>query len=310
MIHQSVLEPHSIPAVEHLPTEQDKPSTKFRSILSSTHRDSHAQQWCDYLAYHKLSDFPAYTSAPIDREDEALWVMSHSGFFAPWVESLPYRCLHGQPMGKCAACVDLKRSGKINRHRDNYLNFDGTYEGVESSWVRTSPTEVKKEQKDKGYRAATGGALPPAKPRFNQVTPEDVDWATRDWKHVHGIRASEFAMIRDEQDGALTNWCPTCKEFVVEEHDGSQGILCEEYCRLRTIGETIQRAEQEEDRKAYCATMTAKREARKLRMSQGVGYSPEEFDREILTSRGTVTADAVKQFDRDFSRKGNKYRIR
>jgi hypothetical protein len=56
------------------------------------------------------------------------------------------------------------------------------------------------------------------------------------------------------------------------------------------------------------AEWTAKNN-RKLTARGWVGYSPEAFDREILVSRGSVTAEAVKKFDRDLSRKGNKYRI-
>jgi hypothetical protein len=56
------------------------------------------------------------------------------------------------------------------------------------------------------------------------------------------------------------------------------------------------------------AKWTAKNN-RKLAARGWIGYSPEAFDREILVSRGSVTAEAVEKFDRDLSRKGNKYRI-
>jgi hypothetical protein len=59
---------------------------------------------------------------------------------------------------------------------------------------------------------------------------------------------------------------------------------------------------------AYNAEWTAKNN-RKLAARGWIGYSPEEFDRAILVSRGSVTAEAVKKFDRDLSRRGNKYRI-
>jgi hypothetical protein len=62
---------------------------------------------------------------------------------------------------------------------------------------------------------------------------------------------------------------------------------------------------------AYNADWTAKNN-RKLAARGWIGYSPEAFDREIIRERkqrGAVELEAMAKFDRDLSRKGNKYRI-
>jgi hypothetical protein len=106
----------------------------------------------------------------------------------------------------------------------------------------------------------------------------DRAWAARGWKHVAGIASSKFTVA------CQTNWCPTCNEYVVEEHDGPNGISCEEYCRLRELGEEMKRANAAWELEARNAREKAKNN-RKLAARGWVGYSSDEHDLSIIAER-------------------------
>jgi hypothetical protein len=59
----------------------------------------------------------------------------------------------------------------------------------------------------------------------------------------------------------------------------------------------------------YCAEFT-KKNNRKLAAKGWAGYSPEEYDRDILKSRGSVMDDVVHQFEKSHSRRLNKWHLR
>jgi hypothetical protein len=208
---------------------------------------------CDYLALHRLSEFPAYTSAPTHRGDEPLFSLHHAK-------------LHRAK----------KRELQQSRIRDKYLDGFGTWCGPERN------REAKIQGTDKVTYVAYGhsgdpACLRPVAPRFNQVTPEDVDWATREWKHVAGIASSRFT--------TQTNWCPTCNEYVVEEHDGPNGISCEDYCRLRELGEQTKRANEAWELEARNQRAKANNN-RKCAARGWVGYSVDDArDLRIIEAR-------------------------
>lgn len=96
----------------------------------------------------------------------------------------------------------------------------------------------------------------------------------------------------------LTRRCDVCRMAVTALHNS-------EKCAAKMLT----------DQQAVAELQTARREARRQRsraalIAQGL-YSPEAFDVGITRAKcGTVEAEAITKFDRDLSRKGNKYRIR
>jgi hypothetical protein len=98
----------------------------------------------------------------------------------------------------------------------------------------------------------------------------------------------------------LPNECPACSLWVTVLHD------CKK-CAAKLLA--AQR---------FAALLLVKRREAKERLrravlvSQGIwNWQSDQHDLDIVAERKkcSVTADTVKQFDRDFSRKGNKYRI-
>lgn len=298
------------------------PLTTSTSVLAAVVSDNPLLS--EILAYVRALDSAiAETTAELAALRAQKWT-------APTFEvvvSLPVNCKHGLREDWCAACIRLAQSGKsrqrashVRRFRTMVTVWVGVKDGNDISKKPITRT-VDGFEDFSGYfwQNRTGeevctpiddlNCLRHAEPRFNQVTPEDV--ACGLWKHVVGIEASQFAVIREFTE-PLTDWCPICKEYMNGNHD-AKGLACKKHVEK-------QAAKAAKTLEGYCAKWKAtwqrgpKVQPTKLPWSQRspharLFYSPEEFDREILVSRGSVTGEAVKQFDKDHSRKGNKYLI-
>lgn len=104
--------------------------------------------------------------------------------------------------------------------------------------------------------------------------------------------------------GRFANWCEECRVCYAKDSLDKEGNTVKHHsCKQSRVEKHI-----------AADLLAAKREAGKQRRlaalaAQNLCYSPDEFDRKILVSRGSVTAEALKKFDLNLSRKGNKYRI-
>ena len=242
----------------------------------------------------------------------------HFGLKLRVVETLetPDKCKHGLKSDWCGPCIRLTQSGKskqrVKTRRVNYVPNAILVTGVSNSGSHEVTWSIPRYfvkffvegnlYPGQRYEPA---CLRRVEPHHHQVTPEDV--ASGQWKHVVGICTSENAIIREFAE-PLTDWCPICKEYVDGNHD-AKGIACKKW-REKLDAKAVRVAKTLED---FCAKWEVKRQQQrlaKLREAQSYVYSPEDFDRDILELRGSVTAEAVRKFDKDFSRKGNKYRIR
>lgn len=101
---------------------------------------------------------------------------------------------------------DLHTIGKniAFRHfnRDRYISFDGKYEGP----LNKCDTRVEVLKKDHGYHAMPIDVhVRPEPARFNNVTPDDVDWAARQRNFPHSLSMPRVA----------NNFCVYCTEAVV-----------------------------------------------------------------------------------------------
>lgn len=89
-------------------------------------------------------------------------------------------------------------------NRDRYIAFDGVYEGPTNQAV----TVVNNLKKDTGYKACPSAEhIEPREPKFNQVTVEDVDWATRQKAFSH-----TQSMVRLSK-----SFCVHCVDVVIDE---------------------------------------------------------------------------------------------
>ena len=108
-----------------------------------------------------------------------------------------------------------------------------------------------------------------------------------------------------------TNWCDSCIEYVEQDHSCEKWQEKKAFAEQKHASQTL--AERQNAAKLQ-GRKDARREAWEQRrhaalVAQGL-YSPEAFDVEIIRARrGTVEAEVMTKFDRDLSRKGNKYRI-
>lgn len=96
--------------------------------------------------------------------------------------------------------------------------------------------------------------------------------------------------LRPDGLGRFANWCEECRVCYGREHS------CRESRLYRQIAADRLAAKREETRKRLLAELAA--------------YQSDGYDREILVSRGSVANEAVRKFDRDLSRKGNKWRAK
>lgn len=88
-------------------------------------------------------------------------------------------------------------------NRDRYLSFDGKYEGP----LNKCDTRVEVLKKDQGYRPMPIDVhVRPVKPKFNNVTPDDVDWATKQRAFPHSLSMPRVA----------NNHCAVCTDAVVD----------------------------------------------------------------------------------------------
>lgn len=88
-------------------------------------------------------------------------------------------------------------------NRDRYLSFDGKYEGP----LNKCDTTVEVLKKDTGYRAMPIDVhVKPIEPKFNNVTPDDVDWATKQKSFPHSLAMPRVA----------NNFCTRCSEAIVD----------------------------------------------------------------------------------------------
>lgn len=86
-------------------------------------------------------------------------------------------------------------------HRDQSIGWDGRYEGP----LNKSVTIVMSLKRDGGYHPMPIDVhVEAAKPRFTQVTPEDVDWGKKQGSMKHGLHVPK------------TNYCPNCHQEVDE----------------------------------------------------------------------------------------------
>lgn len=267
------------------------------------------------LTLHELSEFPAYTSAPINSTDEPLFFRLE-------------RCNHGLTAETCACCKDKNITGKrrtLNLVMGPWMTF-----ALDLSKPRTSQTRHFQTMVTVwvGLKGCTGFAHNDGlgKTHITRAVDGAEDFSGYVWQNRvkaalgHPIDTScvgpkvvdylalelaftEYKARHKNNEAAnvshLPNWCGVCRMHVTTLHD------CDK-CKSQMLAGENFRAEmlakqRESSRKRYRAALAA----------QGLGlvYSPEEFDRSILSSRGSVMNEAVARFDKDLSRKGNKYRI-
>jgi hypothetical protein len=95
------------------------------------------------------------------------------------------------------------------RNRDRYLSkIDGRYEGPLSGITKRRITG-----KDHGFHPIllpkdVDVRVKPIEPKFNVVTPADVDWAERQKR----VGSGEMPRLR-------TNWCSQCSNYVAQNHE-------------------------------------------------------------------------------------------
>lgn len=87
-------------------------------------------------------------------------------------------------------------------HRDRAIGFDGRYEGP----LNQCFTVLVTIRKDKpGTPQGHADHRKPIEPRFNNVTPDDVDWADRQRAFAHS----------QSMPRAFNSWCASCAEMVI-----------------------------------------------------------------------------------------------
>lgn len=120
-------------------------------------------------------------------------------------------------------------------------------------------------------------------------------------KFADALSLAEHAARHKNDQGAtlphLPNHCDGCLMHVTILHDADR-------CAAKALAEQQAAAERNE--------MIRKRSEQRRHAALIVqGYSAEAFDQEIIRSRrGTVEADIITKFDRNLTRKGNKWRIK
>jgi len=230
------------------------------------------------------------------------------------IPAAPVKCKHGLRDAWCATCAKLSRSSQskayVNARHFSFQNAPLDITGID--WVES--LDLLADEKAEEARSAEVKKCTKATHREEKrfVTPPTELVLTkmfvsplvegRAWEEARAARVevvkkqtlTEYAALHQDDEAAtlphLSDFCVGCRMHVTNLHDSVR-------CADKKIAE--QRANTE---------WTAKNN-RKLDARGWVGYSPEALDRDILESRGSITAEAVKQFDRDLSRKGNKYRI-
>jgi hypothetical protein len=229
----------------------------------------------------------------------------------------PINCKHGLREAWCAACASLTRPGGQNPHRDKYLDFSGRWSGPLLSNGNSIAFDAADAQgldemesadflADEGAeeaRSAEVAKCTKAASRMEHKAPttftpleeaciaavkEEILADGRAWQAAHAVRV---ANVKKQ----------TLAEYVAAK------AVCVMLPGLRN-GRGV-RVREPWEIAVYNAEWTAKNN-RKLAARGWIGYSPEAFDVEIIRARqGTVEADLITKFDRDLSRKGNKYHI-
>jgi hypothetical protein len=197
------------------------------------------------------------------------------------LERFSQRCIHGLNGGCCATCVAL---------RDPKQRVTGNRLGRKLHAVEDAPTRGFIGNVYIGCDGSMGdGWKKRTGPRF--CTALDLEEYAASHKDNEAATVTHF-----------THWCCECRMHVTTLHNAdrcSERLLVEQKASSELLAKRRRVREQR-----------FRREMLKQGMWVGV-YSPEEYDLAITTSKkGAVEAEAVKHFDRDLLRKGNKYRIR
>jgi len=259
---------------------------------------------------------------PATKPSRLAEIIRTDAWVTPSVEVIPApptKCKHGLREAWCAACIALNQPGVQNPHRDKYLDCFGNYtgplsadgsiafDGVDSSdlffevgenYVESADFLANERAEEERSAEVAKCAKEASRVRHKAVfssweeacisaVKEEILAAGRAWKAAYAARVAN----QKKQ---------TLAEYVAAK------VVCVMLPGLRN-GRSI-RVREPWEIAAYNAKWTAKNN-RKLAARGWIGYSPEAFDREILVSRGSVTDEAIKQFDRNLSRRGNKYRI-
>lgn len=93
-------------------------------------------------------------------------------------------------------------------NRDRYIGFDGRYEGPLNQPI----TIVAKIRKDHGYHPMPRNVhIEPVAAKFHTVTPEDVDWATKQKSFGHS----------QSMPRPFNTFCAVCVEMVIDKSERS-----------------------------------------------------------------------------------------
>jgi hypothetical protein len=246
----------------------------------------------------------------------------------------PIKCKHGLRETWCASCANLNRSGKSKQRAGRSFCFQsmrtieiGTRDGAtmgtvsvlrvtRGAWTKSESVDLLADERraKPKKRNNYGSALVPfvrAEPKSRKEIltgpPNDVEERHYEYKQrveptfADALSLAEYAARHQDDEAAtlphLPNGCDGCQRYVTVLHDAGR-------CAAKILAEHL----------AVAKMQAAKREAWRQRrhaalIAQGL-YSPETFDQEIIRARsGTVEAEVITKFDRDLSRKGNKYRI-
>jgi hypothetical protein len=116
--------------------------------------------------------------------------------------------------------------------------------------------------------------------------------------------------LQERYNGHL-NFCPRCWVARVQGVVIPKERACLDCIGLKKLdeAEATKAAKRARTLAEYCAEFKKDNSA-KLAAKGWVGYSPEDYDRDILKSRGSVMDDVVHQFEKSHSRRLNKWRLR
>jgi hypothetical protein len=217
-------------------------------------------------------------------------------------------CKHGLTLEVCTMCVRSMRSGKgkqppVKSHRFPTL--------VNGEVVGKKITRVINGSEDpSGYvwqiknilREIRNGVVC-AISSANDALEIGYSYKGRvELKFADALNLAEYAARHQNDEAAtllhLPHYCDGCLMHVTVLHDRVR-------CAAKMLTEQKHAAERiEMIREAW------KQRRRAVLIAQGY-WSSDQYDLDIIHARrGTVEAELITRFDRDLSRKGNKYRIR
>ena len=182
----------------------------------------------------------------------------------------------------------------------DYLDRIANNVGIAGNWressARTTPTKGSSEY-DKKIAAIINLIFNPQP--HPKGTPYDPAW--------NGLRSKAL----EERYSGHLNFCPRCWVARVQGVVIPKEQVCLDCIGLRKLdeAEATKAAKRARTLAEYCAEFK-KDNSTKLAAKGWAGYSPEEFDRDILKSRGSVMDDVVHQFEKNHSRRLNKWRLR